>query len=102
MFEFIILVSVGLLLLCLGTLIWKKEKIDLIHNYHHKKVKKEDCKKYTNSMGKGIIIIGIGTVVQGILYLFLPSVCWGYFIVCFLIGFIIIIRAQIIYNKGLF
>ena len=49
-FELIFLLIVGILFFCLGWEIWKKEKISLIHDYHHKKVKDSDKKAYTTIM----------------------------------------------------
>ena len=46
-FELFFLLIVGILFFCLGWEIWKKEKISLIHDYHHKKVKDSDKKAYT-------------------------------------------------------
>lgn len=54
--ELIIMSVVGLLFIYLGFMIWKKEKISLIHSYHHKKVKKCDKKDYTALMGIGMIL----------------------------------------------
>ena len=45
-FELFFLLIVGILFFCLGWEIWKKEKISLIHDYHHKKVKDSDKKAY--------------------------------------------------------
>ena len=42
----------GALFMYLGWLIWIKEKINLIHDYHYKKVKESDKKAYTAVMGK--------------------------------------------------
>ena len=50
-FELFFLLIVGILFFCLGWEIWKKEKISLIHDYHHKKVKDSDKKAYTTIMG---------------------------------------------------
>ena len=38
--------AVGILALVLGYLIWAKEKISLLHDYHYSKVKKEDKRAF--------------------------------------------------------
>ena len=38
----IILGLVGIVLIALGYLVWKKEKISLFHDYHYEKVSEED------------------------------------------------------------
>lgn len=38
----------------LGLMLWKRERIDIIHNYHVKKVKERDKKGIYNGHGKGI------------------------------------------------
>lgn len=43
----VVLLAAGILFLILGWLIWKKEKITLLHDYHYAKVKPEDRKAYT-------------------------------------------------------
>lgn len=57
LFKLIILLLVGALFIWLGILIWKKEKISLIHFYHYTKVKAEDKNAYTALMGKGVFVI---------------------------------------------
>lgn len=37
---FIAELAVGLLCVVLGLVIWKKQKISLVHNYHYKNVKR--------------------------------------------------------------
>lgn len=51
----------------LGFLLWKRERIDIIHDYHVKKVKERDKKAYTTIMGKAMIVIAIGLAVSGII-----------------------------------
>lgn len=96
----IIMVLCGLLFLILGYMIWIKEKIELIHDYHYKKVKEEDKKPYTALMGKAVLIIGIGCLVTGILSLF-TEYCMIAFGVSFGISLIIITYAQFKYNHGI-
>lgn len=83
--------------------IWKKEKITLIHDYHYTKVKEEDKKPYTEKMGKAIIIMGTGICLMGIID-FISSSMYGVIAVgiCFTLGLIIVVLAQIKYNHGIF
>lgn len=57
--------AVGLLCIILGLMLWKKQKISLIHSYHYKNVKKEDVPAYTRLMGIGLILIGVGICITG-------------------------------------
>ena len=50
--------AVGLLCIALGLLLWKKQKVTLLHDYHYQHVKKEDLPAYTRQMGIGLIVIG--------------------------------------------
>ena len=61
--------AVGLLCIILGLMLWKKQKISLIHSYHYKNVKKEDVPAYTRLMGIGLILIGVGICITGVLHL---------------------------------
>ena len=98
--EFFILLAVSILFLILGWLIWKKEKINLIHSYHYDKVAEADKKAYTALMGKGVIIIGLGMLATGIIDLATRS-GWGWiaFGVSFAVGIGFMIFAGIRYNR---
>ena len=102
-FELFFLLIVGILFFCLGWEIWKKEKISLIHDYHHKKVKDSDKKAYTTIMGKSLLIIGVGIILTGVID-FITHTLYGWWIfgIAFCIRLIIIVYAQVKYNHGLF
>jgi hypothetical protein len=101
--ELIIMLVSGGIFLVLGWRIWKKEQITLIHSYHYTKVSQTDKKFYTEKMGKGIIVIGIGMIATGIFeFLTSTSYGWIFFGIGFVWGFTIIILAQKKYNGGLF
>lgn len=51
----------------LGYLLWKKEKITLLHSYHYGKVTPSDDKVFCKISGWGIIFIGIGLLVTAII-----------------------------------
>lgn len=65
--------AVGILCLVLGFLIWKKEKISLLHDYHYAKVKQEDRKAFCRLAGIGIITLGIGILAMSALILITDS-----------------------------
>ena len=50
--ELIVLSIIGIIFLIVGWSIWKREKINLIHDYHYKNVAEADKKEYTALMGK--------------------------------------------------
>lgn len=103
MFELVLMIVLGFIFFILGWRIWKREQITLIHSYHYTKVSKTDKKAYTEKIGKGVIIIGMGIILTGIID-FVTHTAYGW--VCFGIGFVwgfaIILIAQKKYNGGLF
>ncbi|MCU6762490.1 Domain of uncharacterised function (DUF3784) [uncultured Roseburia sp.] len=102
-FELIFLFLCGILFFYLGWQIWKKEKINLIHDYHYKKVKDIDKKAYTGQIGKAMLVIGAGIILTGIVDFITSSLYgWCFFGICFSIGLVVMIHAQIKYNHGIF
>ena len=97
---FIILSSVGITLLIMGWLIWKKEKINLFHEYHYDKVTEENKKAFCSTSGKGIFIIGLGIFLSGIISLFTDSP-WSLlgFAIGFVVGLGFVIYSGIKYNR---
>ena len=97
--ELIVLLIIGIIFLIVGWFIWKREKINLIHDYHYKNVAETDKKEYTALMGKGAIIIGIGIILTGIID-FITQTGWGWtaFGVCFVSGFGLMVYAGMKYN----
>ena len=95
----VVMFSVGVLCIALGMIIWKKQKVTLIHDYHYKNVKKEDVGAYTKQMGFGLILIGIGIGVTEVINLVTKS-GWGWiaFGVGFITGIIFMHKAQKKYN----
>ncbi len=102
-FELTFLLIVGALFFYVGWEIWKKKKISLIHEYHHKKVKEEDKKPYTAQIGKALLSVGVGLVLTGVID-FLTNTLYGWWIfaIAFCVGVIRVIYAQMKYNHGLF
>lgn len=57
----------ALVFIYLGCLMWKKEKITLLHSYHYDKVSPSDKKVFCKISGWGVIFIGIGLLVTAII-----------------------------------
>ena len=94
--------AVGLLCIVLGLVIWKKQKVSLVHEYHYKNVKKEDIPAYTRLLGIGLILIGIGICGTGLLNLFESSFWWIPMLIGFAAGIIVMNKAQKKYNGSWF
>ncbi len=94
--------SVGALCVVMGLLIWKKQKVSLIHDYHHRNVKKEDLPAYTRLSGISMILIGGGICVTGLLNLFESSLWWIPLTVGIVLGFLVMNMAQKMYNGSWF
>lgn len=99
----LILFLTSALFFWLGYLLHKKQRIGLIHDYHYRKVQKEDIPAYTEQMGIGLYFIGAGLADTAIFSLFFSSGwVWLCFALGFGIGFAIMHRAQMQYNGGWF
>lgn len=96
----IILDIVGLALVVLGFLVWKKQMISLFHSYHVNKVCEKDKSVFCKVSGIGLLIIGTGTIISGILvgitYEMSGLIC---FAVGFIIGLIMLVYSGIRYNR---
>ena len=101
--EVIVMGSIGALLIILGLIVWKKQKISLVHDYHHQHVKKQDVGAYTRLIGIGLIVIGIGIGVTEAVNLATNS-GWGWiaFGFGFIAGFAFMSKAQRKYNGSWF
>ncbi|MGN0691414.1 MAG: hypothetical protein ACI4K7_03600 [Oscillospiraceae bacterium] len=101
--ETVILIAVGFLLLILGYLIGVKQKINLVHSYHYKRVKEEDKPVFCRKIGLGNAIIG-----GAILMIPLMTVLIGAAAALVIAGIAslaagcIVISTIIKYNHGLF
>lgn len=92
----------GLACVVLGVLIWKKQKVSLIHDYHYRNVKKADIPAYTRSIGMGLILIGTGILITGIFDLMGSPLWWIPMLAGFVIGTAVIIIGQKKYNGSIF
>ena len=100
---FIVYMAVGLLCIALGLLIWKKQRIDLVHDYHCAHVRKEDVPAYTRRIGIGLLLIGAGACLTGVVDLvFDTAKGMGLFFVGLVAGIAVMGRAQKKYNGSWF
>ncbi|MBO7170831.1 MAG: DUF3784 domain-containing protein [Clostridia bacterium] len=91
---------VGGLLLVLGLLLWKKQRVSLLHEYHYDKVTEKNQKAFCAFSGWGIISIGIGLLVTAVLLAFFLSLwCFLPFAVGLVIGLALLLWAGIKYNR---
>ena len=102
--EAIIYSLVGVILIILGLITWKKQKLSIIHSYHHQNVKTEDIPAYARLMGIGQIVIGAGLCVTAILGLMTQNIMLSLsgFTVSLIIGVIIFHKAHMKYNGSWF
>lgn len=96
----IIVGAVGILFVVLGWLLWKKEMITLMHDYHVNKVSEENKAAYCKLSGIGLLVIGLGAVVTAILLCFSESPK-GFivFAIGFVIGLAMMLTAGRKYNR---
>ena len=92
--------GVGVLLVVLGVLLWKKEMITLLHDYHADKVSQDDKKAFCKLSGIGLIVSGAGLVLSAIL-LGITDSAWSFlcFAVSFPVGLGMLIAAGKRYNR---
>ena len=102
-FGVIVLFAVGALCVVLVLVIWKKQKVSLVHDYHHQNVREEDLPAYCKQVGVSLIFIGAAIVLDGVANLFSWE-AFGYaaLAVGTLGGLAIMHRAQKQYNGGWF
>ena len=95
----IIVGVMGIVFIIFGYLLWKKERISLLHDYHYDKVSEEDKKAFCTMSGIGILFIGIGLLITGVL-IGITNSPWSFiaFAIGFFAGFTILIYAGIRYN----
>ncbi|MCR5307194.1 MAG: DUF3784 domain-containing protein [Oscillospiraceae bacterium] len=63
----IVCTAVGLLCIRSGVLLWKRQRIGLLHDYHTDAVWDGDIPDYTRGMGLGMILIGAGILLTGMI-----------------------------------
>ena len=100
-FGVIVEFAVGAVCILLGALIWGKQKISLLHDYHYNKVKKEDIPAYARGIGIGLILIGAGIAGAGGLNLVSSPLWWLPLVGGIVIGIILIVAVLIKYNGSI-
>lgn len=92
--------GIGVLLIALGFLLWKKEMITILHDYHVSKVSPENRKAFCKLSGISLIVIGLGllftAVILGITDSAYSFICFG---VSFAAGLFMLIAAGMKYNR---
>jgi len=74
MFASLFIGLIGLVCAFLGWLIWKKEKISLLHDYHYNKVSEKNKKNFCTLSGLGLVFIGAGLLLTAVIFAFTESV----------------------------
>lgn len=101
MIESIILIVIGLFFMILGFNIWLKVKTEMFQSYYIESITEEDKKKYTKKMGKGIIFLGCGMILNPLLNYFLDvNIGWFVMVLFFVLAMIQIFSTQKKYNKN--
>ncbi len=92
--------GVGVIITVLGCLIWKKEKISLMHDYHVDKVSAENRAAFCMLSGIGLIVIGIGLLITAVI-LGITDSAYSFlcFAVCFAAGSAMLIASGLKYNQ---
>ena len=92
--------ALALVFIYLGCLMWKKEKITLLHSYHYEKVTPSDKKIFCKISGWGVIFIGIGLLVTAII-IGITNSALGFiaFALGFFVGLALLIYAGAKYNR---
>ena len=101
-FGFVTELAVGLLCIVLGLIIWFKQKVSLIQEYHYKNVKEADKPAYARLVGVSLILIGAGVCATGAFNLARSRFWWVPLVLGFLAGFIVMNKAQKTYNGSWF
>ncbi len=89
----------GIVFVVIGCLIWKRERISLLHDYHYDKVSEENKKAFCTISGLGVISIGLGILVTAVIIAITDSaLSFIAFAIGFAIGLALLIYAGTKYN----
>ena len=96
------LLVIGIILATLG-IFNIKGNVSSIHWYNRRRVAESDLPKYGKCIGSGSLIIGLSLVVPAILEAIFHTAVFDILLLlgC-IVGFIVMLYAQIKYNKGIF
>lgn len=92
--------GVGVIIAVMGWLIWKKEKLSLIHDYHVDKVSAKNRPAFCKLSGTGLIVIGVGLLITAVI-LGITDSAYSFlcFAVCYATGLAMLITAGAKYNR---
>lgn len=100
--DSLMLIAFGIIFIVLGTFNMKGN-IATIHWYNRRKVSKEDQIPYCRLVGLGTIVIGAALIASALFQAFVGTEAGAFVTVLGLVlGLVLIVYAQIKYNKGLF
>ena len=99
---FIVESAVGALCIVYGLLIWRRQRLSLLHYYHYKNVKEQDVSAYARLIGIGLLLIGAGICVTGVFNLIKSTFWWIPMLIGFLAGILVMRNAQKKYNGSWF
>ena len=99
MIAALILYLIGIVFLVMGYLIWKKEKITLLHDYHYAGVAEKDKKAFCALSGIGVLSIGVGLLLTAVVWALTES-AWSFlaFTVGLVVGIALLLAAGKRYN----
>ena len=91
---------VGIVVIVMGYLIWKKERISLLHDYHYDKVSEANKKIFCTISGIGLVVVGCGFLLTAVV-LGITSSVWSYLVMAvgFVTGISLLIYAGSKYNR---
>ena len=80
-----------------------KGNVSLVHSYHKRKIKQENLMSYSKTMGVGMLICGLGCLMNLLARLFHLFILGKIGVVIGLVvGIVMMIYAQMKYNHGIF
>ena len=92
--------GVGVIFAVMGWLLWKKEKLSLMHNYHVDKVSAENRPAFCKLSGIGLIVIGVGLLITAVILGITDSAySFLFFAACYVAGLTMLITAGTKYNR---
>lgn len=93
-----LLMLFGLLIVILGIVLWKKQKVTWASS--HSNVKKKDAKAFTKMVGQCTIGCGISIILMGLFWA-INQILVGYiaFTICVVVSLVIYFMAQSKYNS---
>ena len=91
---------VGIAIIAMGYLIWKKERISLLHDYHYNKVSEANKKIFCTLSGIGRVVVGCGLGLTAVVLGITGSV-WSYLVMVagFVAGISLLTYAGRKYNR---